>query len=56
MGKSTHGHPCNEAADVLAKRAAERVPVGDHEKWMTGDDIRQWAKRRKQENVGEEGV
>ena len=46
----------NEAADVLAKRASERVPVDDHEKWITGGGIRQWAKRRKQENVGEEGV
>ena len=46
----------NEAADVLAKRAAERVLVDDHEKWMTGGGLRQWAKQRKQKNVGEEGV
>ena len=26
----------NEAADVLAKNAAEGVPVEDHEKWMSG--------------------
>ena len=46
----------NEAADVLAKRAAERVPVDDHEKWMAGGGISQWAKQRKQENVREKGV
>ena len=34
----------NEAADVLAKEAAEGVPPDDHEKWVTGGDIRQWAK------------
>ena len=26
----------NEAADVLAKDAAEGVPLDDHEKWMSG--------------------
>ena len=37
------------------KRAAERVLVDNHKKWMTGGGIRQWAKRRKQENVGRGG-
>ena len=39
--------------------AAEGVPPDDHEKWMSGGgDIRQWAKRRKKENVeeGEDAV
>ena len=47
----------NEAADVLAKRVAVRVPVDDHENWMAGGGIRQWAKQRKhwQDNVGEGG-
>ena len=40
-----------EAAARLA-----RVPVDDHEKWMAGGGIRQWAKRRKQESVGEGGI
>ena len=39
----------NEAADVLAKQAAERVPLDDHEKWMSGGGIRQWTKWRKEE-------
>ena len=26
----------NEAADVLAKNAAEGVPLDDHDKWMSG--------------------
>ena len=45
----------SEAADVLAKNAAEGVPLDDHEKWMSGGGIRQWAKRRKRENVEEGG-
>ena len=28
----------NEAADVLAKNAAEGVPLDDHEKWMSGGE------------------
>src|SRR5258706_5932664 len=40
----------NEAADVLAKRAAEAVRhLEDHEKWMSGGGVRQWAKRRQKE-------
>ena len=31
----------NEAADVLAKNAAEGLPPDDHEKWMSGGGIRQ---------------
>ena len=39
----------NEAADVLAKQAAEGVPLDDHEQWMSGGGgIRPWAKRRKE--------
>ena len=26
----------NEVADVLAKNAAEGVPLDDHDKWMSG--------------------
>ena len=26
----------NEAADVVAKQAAEGVPADDHKKWMSG--------------------
>ena len=26
----------NDAADVLAKNAAEGVPLDDHDKWMSG--------------------
>ena len=26
----------NEATDVLAKNAAEGVPLDDHKKWMSG--------------------
>ena len=29
----------NEAADVLVKNAAERVPLDDHEKWMSGGGL-----------------
>ena len=44
----------NETADVLAKQAAEGVSPDDHEKWMSGGGIRQWAKQRKREIVEEE--
>ena len=48
----------NEAADVLAKNAAEGLPLDDHEKWMSGGGIRQWAKQRKRRypEEGEEAV
>ena len=36
MGQGTLGILGNEAADVLAKNAAEGVPLDDHEKWMSG--------------------
>ena len=39
----------NEAVDVLAKRAAEEVPLGDREKWMSGGGVRQWTKQKKKE-------
>ena len=39
----------NEAANVLAKKATEGVPLDDHEKWMSGGGIRQWVKWRKRE-------
>ena len=29
----------NEAADVLAKNAAERVPPDDHDRWMSGGTV-----------------
>ena len=44
----------NEAADVLAKNAAEGVPLDDHKKCMSGG-IWKWAKWRKKENVEEGG-
>ena len=45
-------------ADVCATQGAEGVPLDDHEKWMSGGGIRQWAKRRKKESMegGEEAV
>ena len=47
----------NEAADVLAENAAEGVPLDDHEKWMSGGGIRQWAKQQKRSYLeGEEAV
>ena len=45
----------NEAADVLAKQAAESVPLDDDGKWMPGGVISQWAKNRGREYVGEAG-
>ena len=45
----------NEAADVLAKKVAEGVPRDEHEKWMSGGGIRQWARRRKIEYLEGEG-
>ena len=45
----------NEAADVLAKNAAEGVPPDDHEKWMSGGSIRQWAKERNLEEEASGG-
>ena len=45
----------NEAADMLAKNAAEGVPLDDQNKWMTGGGIRQWAKWRKKDKVEEVG-
>ena len=45
----------NEAADVLAKNAAEGVPPDDHEKWMSGGGIRQWAKQRKRRGMEGDG-
>ena len=38
---------------MLAKRAAEEVPLGDHEKWMSGRGIRQWTQQRKRERAEE---
>ena len=48
----------NEAADVLAKKAVEEVPLDDHDRWMSGGGgIRQWAKQRKRSyREGEEVV
>ena len=49
----------NEAADVVAKNAAEKVrSMENHEKWLSGGGIRQWAKGRKRESLeeGQEGV
>ena len=38
----------NEAADVVAKQAAEGVKsLEDHEMWMSGGGIGQWARQRK---------
>ena len=45
----------NEAADVLAKHATEGVPSDDHEKWMSGAGIRQWAKQRKRRYLEGDG-
>ena len=53
--KANIGIFSNEAADVLAKLAAESVPVDDHGKWMSGGGIRQWAKNKKREYVKEAG-
>ena len=46
----------NEAVDVLAKSAAEGVPPDDHEKWMSGGGIRQWAKQRKRRYLEKDGL
>ena len=48
----------NQAADVLAERAAEGVPPDDCDKWMLGGGIWQWTKQRKMEYVEgeEEGI
>ena len=38
--KSHIGILGNEAADVMAKKAAEEVPLDDHEQWISGGGIR----------------
>ena len=43
----------NEAADVLAKRAVEGVPLDDHKRWMSGGGIRQWARQRQRKYLEE---
>ena len=53
--KSHMGILGNEAADMCAKQAAEGVPLDDHEKWMSGGGIRQWAKQRKRRYLEGEG-
>ena len=45
------GIPGNETADVLAKQAAEGIPLDDHEKWMFGWGIRQRANGRERESM-----
>ena len=45
----------NEAADTSAKQVAESVPLDDHQKWMSGGGIRQWARQRKVEYMEEGG-
>ena len=49
--KSHIGILGNEASDMLAKRAAEEVPLDDHEKWMSGRGYRQWTRQRMTEKV-----
>ena len=49
VGEGPHGHPWQRGC---AKQAAEGVPPNDHEKWMSGGGIRQWAKQRKIEGDG----
>ena len=51
--KAHMGILCNEAADVLAKQAAEGVPMDNHEKWMFRGGITQWTKQRKREYLEE---
>ena len=47
----------NEAADVLAKKTAEGVPLDDLDRWMSEGGIRQWATQRKRSYLeGEEVV
>ena len=42
---------------MLAKEAAEGVPLDDHDRWVSGGGIRQWAKQRKRSYLeGEEAV
>ena len=45
--KSHIGILRNEVADVMAKEAAEGVSPDQHEQWMSGGGIRQWARRRR---------
>ena len=54
MGEGTHGILGNKAADVIAKTAAEKVKtLEDHEKWMSGGGMRQWARQWKREYLEE---
>ena len=46
----------NEAADVVAKKAAEGVrSLEDNEKWMSGGGIQHWARQRKKEYLDGDG-
>ena len=46
----------NEAADIIAKKAAEGVrSLENHEKWMSGGGIRQWARQRKKDYLEGDG-
>ena len=42
----------NEAADVLAKRAAEGMPLDDHEKWMSGGEYQAVGKAAEEKVLG----
>ena len=46
--KTHMGIPGNEAS-----QASGGVPLDDHEKWMSGRGIRQWARQRKRKYLEE---
>ena len=56
MGKSPHGHPRELGCRCVGQKCCGGAPLDDHEKWMSGVGIRQWAKQRNRRYLEKDGL